>query len=121
MLTLPIKKKWYDMILSGEKKEEYREIKPYYTSRFKNAHLYDDDDFLALKKNPEILGWNWILLRNGYSRRSPSVFAKVRLRIGKGRTDWGAEPDVDYYVLEVVELRDYETSGIISSKGSDPE
>ena len=30
MLTLPIKKKWFDMILSGEKKEEYREIKPYY-------------------------------------------------------------------------------------------
>ena len=29
MLTLPIKKKWFDMILSGEKKEEYREIKPY--------------------------------------------------------------------------------------------
>ena len=34
MLTLPIKKKWFDMIKSGEKKEEYREIKPYYTSRF---------------------------------------------------------------------------------------
>ena len=29
MLTLPIKKKWFDMIVSGEKKEEYREIKPY--------------------------------------------------------------------------------------------
>ena len=27
MLTLPIKKQWFDMILSGEKKEEYREIK----------------------------------------------------------------------------------------------
>lgn len=26
MLTLPIKKKWSDVILSGEKKEEYREI-----------------------------------------------------------------------------------------------
>ena len=36
MLTLPIKKKWFDMILSGEKKEEYREIKPYYDSRFKS-------------------------------------------------------------------------------------
>ena len=36
MLILPIKKKWFDMILSGEKKEEYREIKPYYTTRFAN-------------------------------------------------------------------------------------
>lgn len=34
MLVLPIKKKWFDMIASGEKKEEYREIKPYWTSRF---------------------------------------------------------------------------------------
>ena len=37
MLILPIKRKWFDMIVSGEKKEEYREIKPYYDSRFMNA------------------------------------------------------------------------------------
>ena len=37
MLTLPIKKKWFGMILSGEKKEECREIKPYYILRFANA------------------------------------------------------------------------------------
>lgn len=33
MLVLPIKKQWFDMIVSGEKKEEYREIKPYYDKR----------------------------------------------------------------------------------------
>lgn len=33
MLVLPIKRKWFDMILSGEKREEYREVKPYYKSR----------------------------------------------------------------------------------------
>ena len=27
MLTLTIKKKWFDMIKSGIKKEEYREVK----------------------------------------------------------------------------------------------
>ena len=36
MLTLPIKKKWFDMIKTGEKKEEYREIKPYWTKRLSN-------------------------------------------------------------------------------------
>ena len=36
MLILPIKKRWFDMILSGEKKEEYRDITPYYETRFKN-------------------------------------------------------------------------------------
>ena len=34
MLTLTIKRKWFNMILSGEKKEEYRDIKDYYKSRF---------------------------------------------------------------------------------------
>lgn len=29
MLTLPIKGKWFDMIVAKEKKEEYRDIKPY--------------------------------------------------------------------------------------------
>ena len=40
MLTLPIKKKWLDMIASGEKKEEYREITDYYDTRFTNAPKY---------------------------------------------------------------------------------
>lgn len=45
MLTLPIKKKWFDMIVAGEKKEEYREIKPYYDSRFKKLdYEYDPED-----------------------------------------------------------------------------
>ena len=28
-LHLTLKKQWFDMILSGEKTEEYRDIKPY--------------------------------------------------------------------------------------------
>ena len=32
MLTLPIKKKWFDMILSGEKKEENKELKEMYSN-----------------------------------------------------------------------------------------
>ena len=43
MLILPIKKKWFDMILSGEKKEEYREIKPYYTTRLNKIFNMVDD------------------------------------------------------------------------------
>ena len=33
MLILPIERKWLNMILSREKKDEYREIKPYWTVR----------------------------------------------------------------------------------------
>ncbi|MBO6031875.1 MAG: hypothetical protein J6Q22_10580 [Prevotella sp.] len=39
MLVLPMKKKWFDMILSGKKKEEYREFKPYWNSRVDNWEI----------------------------------------------------------------------------------
>lgn len=32
VLTLAVSKEWFDMIVSGEKNEEYREIKPYWAS-----------------------------------------------------------------------------------------
>ena len=34
MLIFPLKKQWYDKIKSGEKKIEYREVKPYWSGRF---------------------------------------------------------------------------------------
>lgn len=83
MLTLPIKKKWFDMILSREKKEEYREIKPYYTSRFKNMES-------CLVK-----------FRNGYSLSSPYIICAVHIKKGTGKQEWGAEPNKNYYVLEI--------------------
>jgi len=89
MLILPIKKKWFDMILSGEKKEEYREIKPYYDTRFKNIWSY-----------PAYFSeTHMIRFRNGYDHTSPSFVAKVSLRIGTGKTEWGAESGKQYYVL----------------------
>lgn len=36
ILPLVLKKKWYDLIDSGEKKEEYREDKPYWDVRIGN-------------------------------------------------------------------------------------
>lgn len=41
MLTLPIKKKWFDMIASGVKTEEYREI------RFRNGYSGNSPSFVA--------------------------------------------------------------------------
>ena len=36
MLIFPLKKQWYEKIKSGEKTVEYREVKPYWTTRFYN-------------------------------------------------------------------------------------
>ena len=70
------------MILSGEKKEEYREIKPYYTTRFK--HLWQGS----------LIGYNAerrIRFRNGYAKDSLSFIARVTLDFGEGKSEWGAK------------------------------
>lgn len=99
MLTLPIKKKWFDMIRSGEKKEEYREIKPYYTKRFQN-----------LWKGTLIGGEaeREIILRNGYSKDSSEITVTVTIDMGKGKPEWGAEDGVDYYRLHILKIREVE-------------
>lgn len=92
MITLPIKKKWYDTILSGEKKEEYREIKPYYTSRFRNLWRGSLVGGKAERK---------IMFRNGYSKNSPYFIAECSLSTGTGKEEWGAEHGKEYYVLHI--------------------
>lgn len=107
MLTLPIKKKWFNMILSGEKKEEYREIKPYYTTRFRNADMFPDPlgiDETHLILDPQRFRKYEIMFRNGYSSESPSFVAKVYLTTDFGKPEWGAEPGVKYYTLHIVEI-----------------
>ena len=59
ILHLTLHKKWFDEILNGTKKIEYREIKPYWTKR-----LLDDE---KPKK------FDIILFRNGYGKKSPQM------------------------------------------------
>lgn len=100
MLTLPIKKKWYDMILSGEKKEEYREITPYYEKRFRNLGMLLDD-------NDGYDGWYGELrLRNGYHANAPTIQILAFLFVGPGKTEWGAEPGKNYYVLDIIKVKE---------------
>lgn len=89
-MILPIMKKWYDMILSGEKKEEYRNITKYYETRFNNLFKNQEDA--------------WIMFRNGYSSKSPSFMARCSLKKGFGHVEWGAEPETKYYILEIKEI-----------------
>ena len=98
MLTLTIKKKWFDMILSGEKKEEYRDCKPYYQKRFCPYFCWE---VVGGKKVRQVFP---VRLRNGYDVRSPSIIAKCTVRRGTGKPEWGAEPGKEYYVLDIIEM-----------------
>lgn len=103
-MILPIKKRWFDMILSGKKKEEYREIKPYWTARFLTWLGYPksvEADVLELLKEMDTRRPREVLFRNGYSADSPSFAAMCTLRIGTGKETWGAEPGRPYFVLTI--------------------
>lgn len=93
MLTFPIKRKWQNMIRSGDKKEEYRAISPYYDARL--------GPFLGREIT--------VRLRAGYARTSPTVEVTALVVKGEGRPEWGATPGVKYYVLKIREVKDVET------------
>lgn len=106
MLVLPIKKKWFDMIASGKKKEEYREIKPYYDNRIGRAlcgipFKYVHPDYIKKCIEEETIE---VILRNGYSYESPSIWCECKVKIGKGKKEWGAIPGKDYYILEIIKI-----------------
>lgn len=109
ILHLPLKKKWYEMIESGIKTEEYREIKPYWSKRFfknfpvtwrmalnigmisKNyAHLYGKEFY------PE---HTHIKFSYGYTKRT-MTFELEKITIGKGKPEWGA-PNEDVFIIHL--------------------
>lgn len=91
------------MILSGEQKEDYREIKPYYTKRlYENLFMpiYRYTVYRTIQRAEKD-----IRFRNGYSKNSPSFVAKCTLEIDTGKSEWGAEPNKMYYILKIIEIR----------------
>ena len=90
VLHLTLKKKWFDEILSGKKKVEYREIKPYWQIR-----LIDN------KGIP--IDYKKIIFKNGYGKNVPimvveylglNISDKYEIQLGK--------------ILETVNLHTYD-------------
>ena len=108
MLVLPITKTWLDMIISRKKKEEYREIKQYYDVRFQK-YFYNNK--IRINKN---LVDKEVIFRNGYNKTSPQVKCLVHLDKGKGKQEWGARPNEEYYILKF-EL-DFQIFKLINNK-----
>lgn len=94
-LTLPLKKQWFDLIKSGVKKEEYREIKPHYINRL-CATWYNIYAF-------RFQYFDTLVFTLGYPKADDTerrlTFKNPRIRIGEGRPEWGAEPGKQYFVI----------------------
>lgn len=78
ILDLPLKAKWYEMIESGNKKEEYREIKKYWIGRLAKCggrNSYEKTGFYCKKG----ICFSCITRGNGFH---PKEYTHVRFRFG---------------------------------------
>lgn len=87
ILDLVLKKKWFDMIKDGDKREEYREIKPYWTKRLVDS-------------NGNFKNFTHVKFRNGYTNDF-IVFGIKDISIGKGKEEWGGDSNTDTYVISL--------------------
>lgn len=91
ILTLTVSKQWFDMIVAGEKTEEYREIKKYWGSRLVNQQaesgevLFDEfGGYCRVIGKPEYKPYTHVLFINGYHKDSPRIEKKIEsITIGK--------------------------------------
>jgi hypothetical protein len=118
-LHLTLKKKWFYMILSGEKKEEYREIKKYWGKRLlceigMTCQFFDEkfkpkfNSFEGMPVPPEYYKtflYETITFKNGYAADAPEMVIELKgITVGLGLQTWGAEKDVEYFVLSLGEI-----------------
>ena len=91
VLPLVLEKKWFKKIISGEKTEEYREIKPYWASRLVNQKaesgevLFDEfGGYCRVLGEPEYKPFTHVLFYAGYAKDRQVVEKKIEsISIGK--------------------------------------
>lgn len=107
-LNLPLKAKWYRLIESGVKKEEYREIKDYWTKRickfanpFPNISCGKECNFRTelcdsiVPNNIEYVCFSY-----GYTKRRMKYEVKS-ISVGKGNPQWGAPTDKEVFIFKL--------------------
>ena len=99
-LTLSLKRKWFDMIKSGEKKEEYRDgsMSFYWANRLRERTKTSDG-----WKYGDFKQFDRLVFTLGYPKADDTerrlTFKNPKIRIGTGKPEWGAEPGKLYFVI----------------------
>lgn len=105
ILDLPLKAIWYNMIESGEKKEEYREHNSYWAKRFYDCYDKNTDCKIYIPEKckycckPPLKHYDAVRFRYGYTKRT-MLFKLNSISIGKGHSEWGA-PDYEVFILKL--------------------
>lgn len=115
ILELTVTKQWFEMISSGVKKEEYREIKRYWLNRlfeplapnykrlpeFAVGPSLDSTQYSAIPAYTKARQFDAIRFTNGYGGNRPSLLIEYKgIKIGTGRKEWGA-PSERVFILEL--------------------
>lgn len=117
-LTLSLKRKWFDMIKAGVKKEEYRVQNEYWIKRlltcdekfldalWDRASVYPNSTEVLnrdLKNLFRIKHFDRLVFTLGYPKAGDTErrleFKNPKIRIGTGRPELGAEPGKLYFVI----------------------
>ena len=85
VLTLNVSKQWLDMIVAGEKTEEYLEIKPYWIKRLTTNCEVEYDVALETYCGKVLYRpYTHVLFINGYRKDSPRIEKEIKsITIGK--------------------------------------
>lgn len=125
VLTLTVSKQWFDMIVAGEKEEEYRIIKGYWAKRLLLVRSELEEPFSKLDKDlsekwdsisPEMakycfnspyyktVPFTHVLFINGYRKDSPRIEKEIE-SITIGKTKKGMCPDkwldTEFFVIKL--------------------
>lgn len=99
ILPLVLEKKWFKKIVSGEKTEEYREIKKYWASRLVNQKaesgevLFDEfGGYTTVIGEPEYKPFTHVLFYGGYAKDRQVVEKRIE-SISIGKPQKGMCPD----------------------------
>ena len=93
VLNLVVTKKWFDMIVSGAKNEEYREIKTYWIKRL-STNCEVIHDVVEETRCGKVLyrPYTHVLFSAGYSKNRPSIEKEIEY-IAIGKPKKGMCPD----------------------------
>ena len=104
VLNLVVSKEWFDMIVAGEKKEEYRAIKSYWINRLIQAKYGGSDEYRKVTMHPEydmlisnyklkellekktarFIPYTYVRFFHGYAKNRPWIEKKIEyITIGK--------------------------------------
>lgn len=107
ILHLTLKKQWFDMIKSGEKKEEYREVKEYWIIRLLQPLEWRMESYIQPEMSDDNMdGYTFehfdiIRFTNGYGKDAPTFDIECKgITIGIGKKEWGA-PTEQVFIISL--------------------